>query len=171
MDIYRKVTLIPYKREKAVEYAHRWALGRNPAYLDFEKLGGDCTNFASQCIFAGSGVMNYTPTFGWYYENSNRRTASWTGVNYFFDFITGNQGHGPYAEQVDVKDVQPGDVVQLSFQGGGVYNHTPVIVQTGLLPCPENILIAAHTFDRDHYMLANYQWKDIRYLHIVGVRI
>jgi hypothetical protein len=57
-----------YDRRAAVEYAHRWAYGRNPRYYDFEKLGGDCTNFASQCLYAGSGVMNYTPQLGWYYR-------------------------------------------------------------------------------------------------------
>ena len=56
-----------YDRRAAVLYAHRWAYGRNPAFYDYEHLGGDCTNFASQCIYAGSGVMNFTPTFGWYY--------------------------------------------------------------------------------------------------------
>ncbi len=55
-----------YRREAALQYAERWALGRNPRYLDFEKLGGDCTNFASQCIYTGSGGMNYTPVMGWY---------------------------------------------------------------------------------------------------------
>ena len=38
---------LPYNREKAVAYARAWALKRNPRYLDFEKMGGDCTNFAS----------------------------------------------------------------------------------------------------------------------------
>ena len=56
---------IPYRRDLAVAYAHRWAYGRNPAYFDYEELGGDCTNYASQCLFAGVGVMNYTPTYGW----------------------------------------------------------------------------------------------------------
>ena len=28
---------------------------RNPAYLDFHGLGGDCTNFVSQCLYAGAG--------------------------------------------------------------------------------------------------------------------
>ena len=55
-----------YRREAAVEYAKKWAMGRNPRYLDFENFGGDCTNFASQCIYAGSGIMNYTPVMGWY---------------------------------------------------------------------------------------------------------
>ena len=59
-----------YRREAALQYAKQWALGRNPRYYNFEELGGDCTNFASQCIYAGSGVMNYTPVTGWYYTVS-----------------------------------------------------------------------------------------------------
>lgn len=52
----------PYDRLEAVIYAHRWAYGRNPAFYDYEEIGGDCTNYASQCIYVGTGVMNYTPT-------------------------------------------------------------------------------------------------------------
>ena len=48
----------PYDRLEAVSYAHRWAYGRNPAFYDYEEIGGDCTNYASQCIYAGTGVMN-----------------------------------------------------------------------------------------------------------------
>ena len=55
-----------YDRRSAAAYAQRWAYFRNPDFLDFSDLGGDCTNFASQCIYAGSGVMNFTPTYGWY---------------------------------------------------------------------------------------------------------
>ena len=58
------MTLRPYDRQAAVTYAHRWAYHRNPDFYNFDELGGDCTNFASQCLYAGSGVMNYTPTFG-----------------------------------------------------------------------------------------------------------
>lgn len=53
-----------YDRKAAVLYAHAWAYGRNPAFYDYEQVGGDCTNFASQCIFAGCGIMNFTPTYG-----------------------------------------------------------------------------------------------------------
>lgn len=154
-----------------MEYAHKWAFGRNPAYLDFENLGGDCTNFASQCIYAGSGIMNYTQVYGWYYISSYNRTPSWTGVNYLFDFIAENNGSGPYAEVVDIKDIKPGDMIQLSFSGGGVFNHSPIIVQTGSEPGVDNIFVAAHTDDVDYYPLTGYQWTDIRYIHIAGVRI
>ena len=58
------ITLQPYDRAAAVVYAHRWAFKRNPAYYDYEEIGGDCTNYASQCLYAGSGIMNYTPDFG-----------------------------------------------------------------------------------------------------------
>ena len=51
--------ILPYDRGAAVHYAHRWAYDRNPAYYDFSELGGDCTNFASQCLYAGSGVMDH----------------------------------------------------------------------------------------------------------------
>ena len=40
----------PYDRAAAVLYAHQWAYGRNPAFYDYENLGGDCTNFASQYL-------------------------------------------------------------------------------------------------------------------------
>ncbi len=168
--IYRNTVILPYNRERAVEYAHRWAFDRNPAYYDFENLGGDCTNYASQVIYAGAGVMNYTPVFGWFYINANNRTPSWTGANYLYNFLIGNKGVGPFAEEVDVQDVMPGDIIQLSFQGGGHFQHSPVIVQTGSKPEIGNILIAAHSIDRDYYPLTNYTWKSIRFLHIKGVR-
>ena len=61
------IQLLPYDRRAAVAYAHKWAYTRNPAFYDFSDIGGDCTNFASQCLYAGTGIMNFTPEFGWYY--------------------------------------------------------------------------------------------------------
>lgn len=159
-----------YNREKAVSYAFRWALYRNPAYFDFERFGGDCTNFASQCIFAGSGIMNWTPVTGWYYSSSYNRSASWTGVNFLYDFLVNNKGPGPFAEVVDVKDAQPGDIAQLSFSDKNIFNHSPVIVSTGGKPGHDTIRVAAHTDDVSDYLLTGYDWAYVRYLHIIGVR-
>ena len=78
--------LHPYDREAAVLYAHQWAYGRNPLFYDYEHLGGDCTNFASQCLYAGSGVMNFTPTYGWYYIDANRKAPAWTGFHIYIIF-------------------------------------------------------------------------------------
>lgn len=163
-------TIRPYDRQKVLQYAHKWAYARNPAYLDFENLGGDCTNFASQCIYAGSGIMNYTPVYGWYYINSYNRTASWTGVNYLYDFLVNNKGPGPFAEVTDVSQAEPGDIAQLSFSSSTVFDHSPVIIRMGDPPGPESILVAAHTFDTDYYRLMDFEPAYIRYLHIIGVR-
>ena len=90
--------IFEYDRTSAYEYAKKWAFGRNPAFYDFSRIGGDCTNFASQCIYAGAGIMNYTPTFGWFYKSANDRTPSWTGVEYLYNFLVNNEGAGPFAE-------------------------------------------------------------------------
>ncbi len=159
-----------YDRSKAVAYAHEWAYGRNPRYYNFEHIGGDCTNFASQVIYAGAGVMNHTPTFGWYYYHINRRSPSWTGVEYLYRFLVGNSGAGPVAAVVDAAQAEPGDLVQLSFDGQ-TFGHSPVIVAVGTRPSPSNILIAAHTYDSDNRALDSYQFEKARFLHITHVNL
>ena len=153
-----------YNRNAAVEYANRWAMGRNPAYFNFDRYGGDCTNFASQCIYSGSGVMNYTPQVGWYYRSSYDRTASWTGVEYLYNFLISNRLAGPYAIVVNENDALPGDIVQLGDSTENFY-HSPVI--TAIYP---EILVAAHTVNSINRPLSSYIYDTARFLHIVGVR-
>ena len=120
--------ILPYRRRDAVAYAHTWAYERNKAYYDFSELGGDCTNFASQCLYAGSGVMNFTETFGWYYRSSARRAPAWTGVHYFYNFITrGRADAGPFGHEGPLWELQPGDFIQISFDGRQ-YAHNPIVV-------------------------------------------
>lgn len=161
--------LRPYDRAAAVLYAHQWAYGRNPAYYDYEKIGGDCTNFASQCIYAGSGIMNFTPTFGWYYIDANRKAPAWTGVEYLRNFLTrAAPSVGPVALEGTIEQLMPGDIVQLSFTGEG-FQHSPVVVSVGKPAAPENVLLAAHSYDADDRPLSTYEYKAARYLHITGV--
>ena len=117
---------IAYNRRAAVAYAHRWAFQRNPKYYDYEDIGGDCTNFASQCLYAGSGVMDFTPDFGWYYLNANDKAPAWTGVEYFYRYLTRQTPTpGPTADLVRLSQIFPGDFVQLSSRDG-IYTHTAV---------------------------------------------
>lgn len=155
---------LPYNRAAAVAYARRWALDRNPAYYDFEKIGGDCTSFASQSIYAGAGVMNFTPVMGWYYRSSYDRTASWSGVEYLYQFLINNQSVGPYGKVVPPDKALPGDIVQLGTASGDFY-HSPVI--TAIQP---TILVAAHTYDALDRPLSSYIYEVARFLHIEGVR-
>lgn len=156
---------IPYDRYAAVYYARRWAFGRNPAFYDFENIGGDCTNFASQCIYAGCRVMNYTPTYGWYYISLERRAPAWTGVEYLRNFLVNNRSVGPYGEEVSKDAVMPGDIVQFGDSPGRFY-HSPVIVAT----YPQ-ILLAAHSNDVMDVPLSYYSYERIRFLHIIGARV
>lgn len=155
---------IPYDREKVFAYAQKWALGRNPRFYSFDGMGGDCTNFASQCVFAGCGVMNYTPVTGWYYNSPGDRTPSWSGVEYLHDFLVGNRSAGPYAVETDAASVLPGDLVQLGNKDR--FYHTPVVVAVEA----DGIYVATHTFDSFLRPLSSYFYARIRYLHIAGAR-
>lgn len=156
---------IPYDRYAAVYYARKWAFGRNPAFYDFENIGGDCTNFASQCIYAGCRVMNYTPTYGWYYISLERRAPAWTGVEYLRNFLVTNRSVGPYGKEVSEDGVMPGDIVQFGDSTGRFY-HSPVIVAT----YPQ-ILLAAHSNDVLDVPLSYYSYERVRFLHIWGARV
>ena len=155
---------IGYNRALVYEYAKRWAYGRNPIYYNFDSLGGDCTNYASQCIFSGCGVMNYKPTFGWYYINLSRRTPSWTGVEFLYNFLIDNKDAGPYAEEVAREDIRVGDIVQLGNARG--FYHSPVVCGIS----GANILVAAHTYDVFNKNLDSYHNEKIRNIHIQGAR-
>ena len=159
----------PYRRLNAVLYAHHWAYGRNPRFYDYEELGGDCTNFASQCVYAGAGVMNYTPVYGWYYIDPDNKAPAWTGVEYFYSFLTRPQiSLGPVARETDdLRLAQPGDVIQLRFSGP-VFQHSPVVVQTSPGGSPDRILLAAHSSDADWRPLSSYEYEAYRVLHILG---
>lgn len=160
-----------YDRGAAVAYARKWAMGRNPDFYDFNDIGGDCTNFASQCIYAGCGVMNYTPVFGWFYISTNKRTPSWTGVEFLYNFLIGNDGIGPFAKIVDPLDALPGDVIQLGDSAGKFY-HSPVVVDVpqGGARNLSQILIAAHTYDALDRPIDTYNAARLRALHIEGYR-
>ena len=163
---YEKVGENMYNREKALSYARRWAYDRNPNYYDYSFIGGDCTNFASQVLYEGYGVMNYKPVFGWYYINPNQKSPAWTGVNELYRFITTNRGDGPKGAEVSINDIEPGDLVQLDFDGDGVYEHTPVILDTGDFT-PDTIKVAAHSRDSLDRPLSTYNYKNIRFIHLI----
>jgi len=159
--------ILPYEREKAVKYAERWAMSRNPKFYNYDKLGGDCTNFSSQCIYAGSGVMKYAKD-GWYYINGNNRSPSWTGVQYLRDFLVKNRGVGPFAEETNINNLETGDIIQLGNEEG--YYHSLVIIRIDGKPTDNTIYIATHTFDSLDRVLSSYIYREARYLHIKGVR-
>ena len=165
---------IPYDRARAVEYARRWALSRNPLFTDFTGRGGNCTNFVSQCILAGAPIMNYTQTYGWYYVSESDRAPAWSSVEALYDFLVGipefaetNGGIGPFALLArNMRQIEAGDVIQLANSTGDFY-HTLIIsgFEGG------DVLVCAHSDDALDRPLSTYNYASLRVLHVMGARI
>ena len=156
---------IEFNRSKAVSYARTWALSRNKKYYDFSLIGGDCTNFVSQCIYAGAPIMNYKISTGWFYSSPSLRAPAWTGVDEFYNFATKNKGAGFYAIECEKSQIDIGDVVQLGNYDGDFY-HTLIVskIYNG------KIYVCSHSIDALDKPLENYLIKKIRFLHVLGAR-
>ena len=163
------MAIIDYDRASAVDYALTWAFRRNPDYYDFSEIGGDCTNFASQCVYAGAGIMNYTPDVGWYYISVNDRSPSWTGASFFYNFMTTNTGAGPFGEEAPLDRLLPGDIIQLSNERGEYY-HTLVLTGITRGRFRSRYFVSAHSRDVYQRNLNSYNYSGLRGIHIIGVR-
>ena len=145
-----------YAPSSAIAYAHRFAHSRNPAYANFDKLGGDCTNFISQCLHAGGLPLDYQKDTGWYFNSLNDRAAAWSGVNFLYKWLMRKN----YAIETSKEKTALGSVIQLSFDGL-TFAHSLLVVET-----KPAILIATHTLDGDNRPLSSYNFLKARYLHI-----
>ena len=152
-----------YDRQKVYEYAKKWAYSRNPQYYNYDLIGGDCTNFASQCIFAGCNEMNYSKNNGWYYINGNNKSPSWTGVEFLYKFLINNKSNGPYGSETTIDKLDIGDIIQLNFDGNK-YSHSLVIIQNS--KNIEDTLVATHTFDTFGKKVSDYNFYNYRCIHI-----
>ena len=150
--------------EAEIEYARRWVYTGNPDFYDFSALGGDCTNFVSQCLYAGGAVMNYTPDLGWYYISLSDRAAAWTGVEFFYNFIVNNRSVGPFGIEVPLSGAQRGDVVQLCGIDRCYHSLLVTDISDG------EIYVAARTNNVFNAPLSSYDYLYARCLHIIGAR-
>ena len=156
-----------YQRQNAVNYAHQWAFSRNPKYLDFANLGGDCTNFISQCLLAGGAPMDYRHTYGWYYNSADDRAPAWTSAHYLHQYLLRkDRKKGVYADEIPLSELEIGDITQITFDGIR-YTHSQIVVAVGYPVTLEHILIATHDEDSDYRPLQSYTLaKKFRFLRI-----
>ena len=156
---------VEYNRKAAAEYAKKWALSRNPEYYSFDGIGGDCTNFASQCLYAGCGVMNFTKDTGWYYISLNNRAPAWSSAEYFRSFLLENRGEGPFGIAREIHQLDIGDFISLS-DGLRVYHTLFVVDVVDNMP-----LVAAHSNDAYNIPLSSYSYYKAMGVHIIGGNI
>jgi hypothetical protein len=120
-DPYRRG--LPYRRDSAVAYAERWWNEPNPGYENFEV---NCTNYVSQCLFAGQAPMNYTGRreSGWWYKGrANGRelwSFSWAVADSLQRYLSHPRGFGLRAEGMESPDrLELGDVICYDWDGSG----------------------------------------------------
>ena len=159
------LTVREYRRDLAVRYARRYAMGQNRLFGDFSAIGGNCTNFVSQCLYAGSCRMNFRPIYGWFYRSMADRAPAWTGVRFFADFLTGNEEEGPFGRIAAQDEAEPGDVIQLADASGSYYHAMLIVGFSGGEP-----LVAAQSENSLDRPLSTYSYAFARFLHVEGVR-
>lgn len=131
-----------YDRRKAVQYAERWWNSYNPAFKKFEV---DCTNYISQCLYAGGAPMRGYPNRGqgWWMRGNNY-SYSWAVANSLRWYLAGSKA-GLRAKEVRSPDeLVPGDVICYDFQGDGRFDHNTIVVAKDANRMP---LVNAHTYN------------------------
>ena len=156
--------MIEYNRKLAVDYARRYALNYNPKYFHFAGMGGDCTNYISQCLLAGGGVMNYDKYYGWFYINKDNRAPSWTSVKYFQRFLLTHNFPGFVAKVVPIDQLDVGDIIQIR-QNPTEFNHTVIITRI----TSREIYVCAHSNDALDKPLSSYQYIELKGIHIISI--
>ena len=151
-----------YNRQKAIDYARKWALDRNSVYHDYENYGGDCTNFISQCLRAGEIPFDESgsdSTKKWYWYSDAKRTPSWTSAKPFVTYLIGNnkqgtKNYGVYATFCRYEELELGDLVQKRING--VLTHT-MIVTSKVFDVDGELtdhLICQHSYDLKDFPLS-----------------
>lgn len=167
-----------YDRVRALRYAELWWNGSNPA---FPKLADDCTNFISQCLWAGNMPMREgaSRASGWWIHGGHPRTGeNKTGENWSYSWTTAQAlflylMHKLNASQLqNPRELKIGDLVFYDWGGTGRHHHSSIVVDFDNQGDP---LVNAHTdsSERRHYLyLDSRAWTPrtkYAYVHVPEV--
>lgn len=137
-----------YLRINAINYAKKYAIESNKSYEYFKvtnNIGGDCTNFVSQCLYAGGCEMIYNKKNPWWYNN-NSCSSSWSVAHELYWLLKTNKKNnlkGPKGIEVaSFNSLKLGDLIFFEKRKN-VISHSSII--TDFL---NNVpLISQHTSD------------------------
>lgn len=168
-----RVTGIRYRRDLAAAYADRWWNEGNPAYELFEV---NCTNYVSQCIFAGNAPMNYTGKrgSGWWYRGRNKGqewwSYSWAVSNSLTQYLSAARKSGLRATETEsAGELHLGDVITYDWNGDGRFQHSTIVTAFDSAGQP---LVNANTVSSRHRFWDyrdSYAWTKAtryRFFHI-----
>ncbi|MCZ8514149.1 amidase domain-containing protein [Paenibacillus filicis] len=164
---------IPYNRERAAEYADRWWEQSNPAYIHFEV---NCSNYVSQCLFAGGAPMNYTGkrNSGWWYRGrvggQEHWSFSWAVADSLQFYLLTSRSGLRAVEVGSAGQLELGDVISYDWEGDGRFQHSTVVTAIDPNGMP---LVNAHTVSSKHRYWSytdSPAWTErtrYRFLHIL----
>ena len=171
-----------YDREAASLYARKYAKNPNKDYPFYGKpdYKGDCTNFTSQCLYAGGIVTDNVGKYQWYKLNS-----AWRGANKFYEYWNNNKGSGSTkglkASKSIFKDIRLADLIEKKPENA--VTHTVIVTGYKVDSWGFNdpwkykydVLICRHSDDKKSGMLKDYplsakKWstKETIYVKISG---
>ncbi|MDA3128545.1 hypothetical protein GJS40_00505 [Aliibacillus thermotolerans] len=114
-----------YNRRAAVQYAERWWNDYNPAFHAFQN---DCTNYVSQCLYAGGAPMRGAPdrNQGWWYHG-NAWSYSWAVAHSLRWHLSSSLTGLTAVEKNEATELGLGDVICYDFNGDGRWQHTTIV--------------------------------------------
>jgi hypothetical protein len=117
---------LPYNRQQAVGYAASWWSGANPMFRFMR--ANDCTNFVSQCLWAGGMPMAVTNRRdkGWWYLGPNEQWSYPWAVSNSLRWYLDTSGRGQ--QRGAARDLELGDVISYDWHGGDGWDHTTIVV-------------------------------------------
>ena len=169
---------IAYDRQKAIDYAYKYYHSRSDDWYDFSDEGGNCQNYASQCIYAGIGKMDYSGDYQWkcYINNSeydpginednekSGRSVSWVHVSTFKDYCENNDDIGLVTDSdININYAEVGDIIQV---GSTSVSHTTIVSKV----VDGHILLNSNTIDMKDWPIEAciYQTKEL--IKILGYK-
>ncbi|OEF98987.1 hypothetical protein BHF71_09870 [Vulcanibacillus modesticaldus] len=135
-----------YDREKVVYYADKWWNSYNPRFRHFED---DCTNYVSQCLFAGGAPMTYAANrSGWWYKGNGSKSDSWsfswTVAHNLRWFLEVNKRGLTATVVSSAGQLTIGDVICYDFDGDGKWQHNTIVTAIDSSGMP---LVNAHSIN------------------------
>lgn len=171
-----------YNRNDAVSYSDQWVgetevIRNDSVWETYDYAGGNCSNYVSQCVYAGGIPMDAkgNQIWKWYSDTPDStsaktgRSPSWTQVDYFYDYCSDNTGYGIAAEIANnLYSADLGDVVIMDWGDG--WSHVVMITQV-VKDANGNVtdyLINSNTSDRKNYPLSAYGCVKMSVIRIAG---
>jgi hypothetical protein len=134
-----------YNPKNAVAYAERYWNSPNPAYPHFTD---DCTNFISQCLYAGGIPMLFSKEKGkgWWIRTGKGSEWSYSWAVAHALYLVLKSGAAPMRAVTKTSPDQlvPGDIICYDFDGDGRFQHNTIVVAKDANDMP---LVNAHTTD------------------------